>query len=177
MKKKKCYIYTRVSTAAQTEGYSLEAQKERLRQFAEYKDLEISGEYCDAGRFGHSIKGRPSFMEMLDDITAEKDGISFVLVYKLSRFGRNAADVLKSMQLLMDYDYQYTAEKVNLTAKMEEVFYTESVGNPFVASTLYKVVQDDAIISQKEKFGITDVRRISREKMGITAKKIGRAHV
>ena len=66
--------------------------------------------------------------------------------------------------------YQYTAEKVNLTVKMEEVFYAESVGNPFVASTLYKVVQDDAIISQKEKFGITDVRRISREKMGITAK-------
>ena len=29
--KKKCYIYTRVSTAAQTEGYSLDAQKERLR--------------------------------------------------------------------------------------------------------------------------------------------------
>ncbi len=104
MKKKKCYIYTRVSTAAQTEGYSLEAQKERLRQFAEYKDLEIAGEYCDAGKSGHSIKGRPSFMEMLDDIMAEKDGISFVLVYKLSRFGRNAADVLKSMQLLMDYD-------------------------------------------------------------------------
>ena len=66
--------------------------------------------------------------------------------------------------------YQYTAEKVNLTTKMEEVFYAESVGNPFVASTLYKVVQDDAIISQKERFGIADVRRVSREKMGITAK-------
>lgn len=49
LKKKKCYIYTRVSTAAQTEGYSLDAQKERLCQFAEYKDLEIAGEYCDAG--------------------------------------------------------------------------------------------------------------------------------
>ena len=103
MKKKKCYIYTRVSTAAQTEGYSLDAQKERLRQFAEYKDLEIAGEYCDAGKSGHSIKGRPSFMEMLDDITAEKDGISFVLVYKLSRFGRNAADVLNSLQYIQDY--------------------------------------------------------------------------
>ena len=101
MKKKKCYIYTRVSTAAQTEGYSLDAQKERIRQFAEYKDLEIVGEYCDAGKSGHSIKGRPSFMEMLDDITAEKDGISFGLVYKLSRFWRNAADVLKSMQRLV----------------------------------------------------------------------------
>ena len=40
---------------------------------------------------------------MLDDIVSEKDGISFVLVFKLSRFGRNAADVLKSMQLLTDY--------------------------------------------------------------------------
>ena len=66
--------------------------------------------------------------------------------------------------------YQYTAEKVNLTAKMEETFYAESVGNPFVASTLYKVVQDDAIISQKERFGIADVKRVSKEKMGITAK-------
>ena len=92
MSKKKCYIYTRVSTAAQTEGYSLEAQQERLRKFADYKDLKVVGEYCDAGRSGKSIKGRPAFMEMLDDITSEKDDISFVLVFKLSRFGRNAAD-------------------------------------------------------------------------------------
>ena len=62
--KKKCYIYTRVSTAAQTEGYSLEAQQERLRQYAEYKNLEIAGEYCDAGKSGKSILGRPAFMEM-----------------------------------------------------------------------------------------------------------------
>lgn len=104
MKKKKCYIYTRVSTAAQTEGYSLEAQQEKLLQYAKYKDLIVAGEYCDAGKSGKSIKGRPAFMEMLDDISSEKDGISYVLVFKLSRFGRNAADILKSMQLLSDYD-------------------------------------------------------------------------
>lgn len=63
--KKKCYIYTRVSTAAQTEGYSLEAQQEHLRQYAEYKNLEIAGEYCDAGKSGKSILGRPAFMEMM----------------------------------------------------------------------------------------------------------------
>ena len=45
MKQKKCYIYTRVSTAAQTEGYSLDAQQKRLKDFAEYKGLEIAGEY------------------------------------------------------------------------------------------------------------------------------------
>ena len=100
--KKRCYIYTRVSTAAQVEGYSLEAQAERLREYADYRELEIAGEYCDAGKSGRSIKGRPAFQQMLDDIVCEKDGVSFVLVFKLSRFGRNAADVLKSMQLLTD---------------------------------------------------------------------------
>lgn len=100
--KKKCYLYTRVSTAAQIEGYSLEAQTEKLRGYAAYRELEIAGEYCDAGKSGRSIKGRPVFQQMLDDIVCEKDGVSFVLVFKLSRFGRNAADVLKSMQLLTD---------------------------------------------------------------------------
>lgn len=103
MKKKKCYIYTRVSTAAQIEGYSLEAQTERLREYADYRELEIAGEYCDAGKSGKSIKGRPEFMRMLDDIAGQKEEVSFVLVFKLSRFGRNAADVLKSMRLLTDY--------------------------------------------------------------------------
>ena len=103
MKKKKCYIYTRVSTAAQIEGYSLEAQKEKLEQYADYKDLVIAGEYCDAGKSGHSIKGRPAFMAMMDDISSEKDNISYVLVFKLSRFGRNAADVLNSLQQIQDF--------------------------------------------------------------------------
>ena len=42
-------------------------------------------------------------MQMLDDIKAEKDGVSYVLVFKLSRFGRNAADVLSSLQIMQDY--------------------------------------------------------------------------
>lgn len=41
---------------------------------------------------------------MMEDVTSQKDDVSYVLVYKLSRFGRNAADVLKSLQLLMDYE-------------------------------------------------------------------------
>ena len=104
MGKKKCYIYTRVSTAIQVDGYSLDAQTERLREYADYKDYEIAGEYCDAGKSGMSIKGRPEFQNMMNDIVSCKDDISAVLVFKLSRFGRNAADVLKSMQILEDFD-------------------------------------------------------------------------
>lgn len=104
MKKKRCYIYTRVSTMVQTEGYSLDAQQEKLRRYAEYKNLEITGEYCDAGKSGKSIKGRPAFQQMMEDVASQRDDISYVLVFKLSRFGRNAADVLKSLQLLQDYE-------------------------------------------------------------------------
>ena len=40
---------------------------------------------------------------MLNDIEDGRDGVDFVLVFKLSRFGRNAADVLSSLQLMQDY--------------------------------------------------------------------------
>lgn len=100
---KKCYIYTRVSTTMQVEGYSLDAQKEKLTKYAEFQEMKIVGEYEDAGASGKNIEGRPNFLRMLADIESQKDRIDFVLVFKLSRFGRNAADVLNSLQLMQDY--------------------------------------------------------------------------
>ena len=38
MKKQRCYIYTRVSTAMQVNGFSLDAQKEKLKKYADYQD-------------------------------------------------------------------------------------------------------------------------------------------
>lgn len=61
------------------------------------------GEYSDEGYSGKNIKGRQEFMRMLNDIEDGKDGVDFVLVFKLSRFGRNVADVLSSLQLMQDY--------------------------------------------------------------------------
>ena len=101
--KTKVYLYTRVSTAMQVDGYSLDAQKERMRAFAAYNDYEIAGEYEDAGKSGKSIVDREDFNRMLEDIQSGKDGVSFVLVFKLSRFGRNAADVLSTLQIMQDF--------------------------------------------------------------------------
>ena len=64
-KKTKCYIYTRVSTAMQVDGYSLDAQKDKLRKYAEFQDMEIVGEYSDEGHSGKNIKGRQEFMHNL----------------------------------------------------------------------------------------------------------------
>ena len=42
-------------------------------------------------------------IDKMEDIKTGKDEVSFVLVFKLSRFGRNAADVLASLQVMQDF--------------------------------------------------------------------------
>ena len=101
--KTKVYIYTRVSTTMQIDGYSLDAQKARMKAYADFNDYQIVGEYEDAGKSGKSIEGRVSFCRMMADIKSGKDGVSYVLVFKLSRFGRNAADVLSTLQVMQDF--------------------------------------------------------------------------
>lgn len=101
--KVKVYTYTRVSTTMQIDGYSLDAQKARMKAFADYNEYEIAGEYEDAGKSGKSIEGRADFNRMMDDIKSNKDGVAFVLVFKLSRFGGNAADVLSTLQIMQDF--------------------------------------------------------------------------
>ncbi len=99
----KCYIYTRVSTSMQVDGFSLDAQKDKLRRYAEFQQMYVAGEYSDEGKSGKNIDGRPDFLRMLTDIENGKDKIDYVLVFKLSRFGRNAADVLNSLQRMQDF--------------------------------------------------------------------------
>lgn len=50
-----------------------------------------------------NISGRPEFARMLQDIGNHKDDVDYVLVFKLSRFGRNTADILNSLQYMQDY--------------------------------------------------------------------------
>lgn len=99
----KVYTYKRVSTAMQIDGYSLDAQRSRMKAYADFNDYEIVGEYEDAGKSGKSIEGRMQFRQMMEDVKSGKDNISYVLVFKLSRFGRNAADVLSTLQVMQDF--------------------------------------------------------------------------
>lgn len=105
MKKEKIKVYTykRVSTTMQIDGYSLDAQRARMKAYADFNDFEIVGEYEDAGKSGKSIEGRLQFNQMMEDVKSGKDNVSYVLVFKLSRFGRNAADVLSTLQVMQDF--------------------------------------------------------------------------
>ena len=84
MKKQlKCYIYTRVSTSMQVDGYSLDAQKDKLHKYADYQDMIIAGEYSDEGKSGKSVEDRPQFQQMLQDIETGKDNID--LLFQVTR--------------------------------------------------------------------------------------------
>ncbi|MCI8322717.1 MAG: recombinase family protein [Lachnospiraceae bacterium] len=122
----KVYTYTRVSTTMQTDGYSLDAQKARMKAYADYNDYEIVSTYEDAGKSGKSIEGRLEFNRMMEDIKSGKDGVSFVLVFKLSRFGRNAADVLSTLQVMQDFG-------VNLICVEDGIDSSEDAGKLMIS--------------------------------------------
>ena len=89
---KKTALYIRVSTDAQfEEGYSVDAQKEKLRQFCALKDIDDYEFYIDGGWSGSNIE-RPEMKRMIEDITHGK--ISAVIVYKLDRLSRSQKDTV-----------------------------------------------------------------------------------
>ena len=53
MNRKKAYMYTRVSTAMQVDGYSLDAQEEEIRRYCEYHKIDIVGSYKKGTHLEH----------------------------------------------------------------------------------------------------------------------------
>ena len=144
-KQQKCYIYTRVSTSMQVDGYSLDAQKDKLRKYAEYQEMSIVGEYSDEGKSGKSVEGRPQFKQMLSDIENGKDNVDYVLVFKLSRFGRNAADVLSSLQKMQDYG-------VNLICVEDGIDSSKDVGKLMISvlSAVAEIERENILVQTME---------------------------
>lgn len=142
---KKCYIYSRVSTSMQVDGYSLDAQVERMERYADFERMIIAGTYSDEGKSGKSIEGRPEFLHMLEDIENKKDNVSFVLVYKLSRFGRNAADVLSSLKRMKKYG-------VNLICVEESIDSSKDSGKLMISllSAVAEIERENILVQTME---------------------------
>ena len=101
---KRCIIYIRVSTEMQVKGFSIKGQERYLREYAERMGLRVEKVYIDEGKSGKSIAGRDLFQEMLLDISTKNIATDYVVVFKLSRFGRNARDILNSLEYIIRYN-------------------------------------------------------------------------
>ncbi len=66
----------------QVDGYSLDAQRDKLHKYADYQNMIIAGEYCDKGKSGKSAEGRQQFQQMLQDIETKGKKCYNVKQYK-----------------------------------------------------------------------------------------------
>lgn len=115
-----CYI--RVSSQEQKlHGISLDAQRDKLKEYAEKHQLKIVGWYEDEGVSGRKlIKNRPALQRMLKDAQAGKfDRIIFI---KLDRFFRSVAEYHECMKIIDPVVWTATEEKYDLTTANGRAF-------------------------------------------------------
>jgi DNA invertase Pin-like site-specific DNA recombinase len=85
-----CRAYCRVSTTLQSqEGCSLEAQEQRIRDYCNYKRVNLIKVYSDPAYSGKD-SNRPALQQLLNEV---REGES-IIVYDLSRFTRVVRDAL-----------------------------------------------------------------------------------
>ncbi len=88
--------YARVSTDEQArEGVSLEVQRQRIRAYAEAKDLPLSDILVDEGRSGKDLK-RPTLQDLL--ARCDRGEVAHVIVWKLDRLTRRTRHLLSLVE-------------------------------------------------------------------------------
>lgn len=116
--------YIRVSTQEQKlHGISIEAQEQKLKEYAEKNNMKIVGWYRDAGVSGRKlIKNRPELQRMIQD--AEQRKFKRIIFIKLDRFFRSVAEYHECMKRLQSGGVIWTAteEKYDLSTASGEAF-------------------------------------------------------
>lgn len=117
--------YIRVSTQEQKmHGISLDAQVEKLEEYAKANNLKIVEWYKDEGVSARKlIKKRPELQRMIHD--AEKKKFKRIIFIKLDRFFRSVAEYHECMKIL-------DASNVTWTATEEKYDLSTANGRAFV---------------------------------------------
>ena len=122
-------IYTRVSTEDQAkEGFSLDAQLEKLRSYCKARDWIITGEYIDDGYSGRYVR-RPAYARLME----EMDKWDAILVIKMDRIHRNS----KNFMLMMEQLKKFGKEFVSMTESLD----TSTAMGRFVMDIIQRIAQ------------------------------------
>ena len=122
-------IYTRVSTEDQAkEGFSLDAQLDKLRSYCKARDWIVSGEYIDDGYSGRNVK-RPAYNRMM----VELEKWDTILVIKMDRIHRNSKNFMLMMEHLNKNEKEF--------ASMSESFDTSTAMGRFVMNIIQGIAQ------------------------------------
>lgn len=144
----KAAIYIRVSTSGQAEeGYSLDAQERLLTDYCRARKYEIYQIYRDEGISAKDITHRPGMLSLLAD--AEDKKFDMILVWKLTRFSRNLADLAVACDKL---------DKRGVTlVSYSEAFDSRTPAGRMVRSMLGTVAQfEREVISENTRLGMRE---------------------
>jgi DNA invertase Pin-like site-specific DNA recombinase len=152
---KRAVIYTRVSTEDQAkEGFSLDAQKERLRSYCKAKGWEVVGEFIDDGYSGRD-ENRPAYQQML----AKREGWDVLVVMKMDRIHRNSKNFTVMMDKLKQWDKEFTS--------MQESFDTTTAMGRFVMDIIQRIAQlESEQIGERVKTGMVQKAKERRGYLG-----------
>ena len=131
---KRAALYARVSTEEQAmHGVSLEAQINRLTQFATENELDVTDIYVDEGISARKrYTARAEFMRMLEDVKSGK--IDIIIFVKLDRWFRNVADY---------YEVQAILDKHNVLWLTTEEDYDTTTANGRLALNIKLAIAQD----------------------------------
>lgn len=158
---KRAALYARVSTEEQAmHGVSLDAQKERLLQYAKDNDLTVVDLYVDEGISARKrYTRRPQFLRMLEDVKQGK--IDVVLFIKLDRWFRNIADYYEVQTILDKYKVQWIAT--------EEDYDTTTANGRLALNIKLAIAQDESDrTSERIKFVFNNMVKEGRVISGST---------
>lgn len=106
-------LYIRVSGEEQKmKGLSLEAQQERLEEYARERGWIIVGTYIDAAKTARKeMRKRTEFQKMIASV--KRDEVDLLLFCRLDRWFRSVADYYKIMEILQAHhcDWKTTDEE------------------------------------------------------------------
>jgi DNA invertase Pin-like site-specific DNA recombinase len=114
--------YIRVSTTEQKlHGISLDAQRQKLKEYAEKHNLRIVEWYEDDGVSARKlIKKRPALQRMINDARAGK--FTRIIFIKIDRFFRSIAEYHECMKLIEPVIWTATEEKYDLSSANGRAF-------------------------------------------------------
>ena len=78
--------YVRMSTEHQQ--YSTENQRDKIREYAAKRGIEIVQTYADEGKSGLRLDGRQALQQLIRDVESGQADFQMILVYDVSRWGR-----------------------------------------------------------------------------------------
>ena len=147
-------IYVRVSTAEQTQGFSLQLQERLCRQYCKQQGWVVLELFRDEGKSARTID-RPEFLKAIGYCQRHREKVGLFVVYRLDRFSRSQVDHYSIKSSLSKLGVRIVSATQDVNERQPESILIEGIA---AAVGEY----ESRIIGLRAKMGMEEARRSGR---------------